>query len=185
MDQSSLSMGLSVFASVSSAVLWGLQFYERQPRLRAYWVGLNRFAGHVYPLDDLAEVQPLFLRVAVANLSSTPDALLEAHFEVRGRDGGWLPSRPYLYLPACAAEVASQAAHVTALPINLPPKQTVLLARYLQVAVPRGVDFADYVADPFVVRAELVGLSGRSFRTTLVKPEPLDTIAESSLEAAA
>ena len=46
------SMGLSMIATASSVVLWVMQFLDKQPNLKAYWVSLNPFRGHVYPGDS-------------------------------------------------------------------------------------------------------------------------------------
>jgi hypothetical protein len=179
------SMGLSMIATASSVVLWVIQFFDKQPNLKAYWVSLNPFRGHVYPVDDSTEVQPLLLRLAVANHSSTTDALLQIGFRVRSADGKWLQSRPYLNIAACAHDVARHLESTTALPINLPPKQTVLLCRYLQIAVPRGVDFDAFVKAPLEIEVELVSLAGPRFRRTIVMPEILDDYAEMVVDRAA
>lgn len=170
---SMLSMGLSVFASASTGFLWLLQLQEKQPNLRAYWVGLDRFAGHQFPYDAGRDVQPLLLRLAVANLSLSPDALLDARVRVRSRDGAWVESRPYLNLAACPAEIANCVPDVTPLPINRPPKQTTMLSRFVQIAVPNHLAFADFARAPLRVQVELVSLTGKTFRSTLVEPEPL------------
>ena len=36
-----ISLGLSIFATASSVVLWVVQFFERRPKLRAYWIGAS------------------------------------------------------------------------------------------------------------------------------------------------
>jgi hypothetical protein len=177
-----LSMGLSIFATASSIVLWVLQFFDKQPNLKAYWVSLNRFRGHIYALDEDHDVQPLLLRVAVANHSASPDALLDIRFRVRTSEGQWVPSRPYLYLAGCAEQVRSHVDEVTALPLNLPPKQTATVCRYLQIAFPKGVDFEAYVKEPFQVDVELISLSGPRFRRLIVKPQGLDELSEAMVE---
>ncbi len=180
---SAVSLALSILATASSSALWVFQFLERQPNLRSYWVSVNRFAGHLYPIDNGDDVQPLLLRVAVANHSASPDAVLEARFRVRSRAGIWLTSRPYLYLPACASDISRHVDKVTPLPVNVPPKQTVTLCRYLQIAVPRGTDFEAMVRDPLEVEVKLVSVSGRRFRSVIVKPEGLDEPSEATAEA--
>jgi hypothetical protein len=177
-----LSMALSIFATASSIVLWILQFFDKQPNLRAYWVSLNRFRGHIYPLDDTRDVQPLLLRVAIANHSASPDALLDVRFRVRSAEGQWVPSRPYLYLAGCADQVRCHLEEVTALPVNLPPKQTVTICRYMQIAIPKGVDFEAFVREPFKVEVELLSLSGPRFRRVIVKPQGLDELSEAMAE---
>jgi hypothetical protein len=177
-----ISMGLSILATASSVVLWVLQVWERRPNLRAHWVSLNRFRGHVYPFDDARDVQPLLLRLAVVNASATPDALLEIRFRVRSRDGAWLSSRPLLFLPGCASDVSRHLESVTPLPVNLPPRHTVIVCRYLQIAMPKGADFETFVRDPFELEVELLGLSGRPFRGVLVKPQSLDALSEEMVE---
>jgi hypothetical protein len=177
-----VSMTLSMFATASSIILWVIQFFDKQPNLRAYWVSLNRFRGHVYPLDDMQDVQPLLLRIAVANHSSSPDALVDVRFRIRSADAAWIESRPYLYLAGCADQVRRHVDEVTALPVNLPPKQTATICRYLQVAMPKGVDFEAFVRDPLHVEVELVSLSGPRFRRMIVKPQGLDELSEAMVE---
>ena len=179
------SMGLSMIATASSVVLWVIQFFDKQPNLKAYWVSLNPFRGHLYPIDDNTEVQPLLLRLAVANHSSTTDALLQIGFRVRAADGKWLQSRPYLNIPGCAHEVACHQASTTELPVNLPPKQTVVLCRYLQIAIPRNVDFDVFVKTPLEIEVALVSLGGPRFRRVIVMPELLDEYAEMVIDRAA
>jgi hypothetical protein len=177
-----VSLCLSILATASSVVLWFVQLYEKQPKLRAHWINLNRFRGHIYGCTDAEDVQPLLLRLAVANHSASPDALLDVRFRVRSRDGVWLPSRPYLYLAGCASDVTRHLDRVTALPMNLPPKQTVPLCRYLQIALPKGADFEAVVGEPLEVEVELLSLSGRRFRNVIVKPEGLDELSEATAE---
>jgi len=179
------SMGLSMIATASTVVLWVIQFFDKQPNLKAYWVSLNPFRGHVYPIDDGTEVQPLLLRLAVANHSSTTDALLQIGFRVRAADGTWLHSRPYLNLAGCTHDVARHQESTTPLPINLPPKQTVLLCRYLQIAIPRNADFDTFVKSPLEIEVELVSLSGPRFRRIITMPELLDGYAEMVVDRAA
>jgi hypothetical protein len=180
--KAAISLGFSILATMSTMVLWAIQFFDKLPNLRAYWVSLNRFNGHTYPLDDFREVQPLLLRVAVANHSSSPDAVLDVHFRVRSRDGEWLPSRPYLYLAGCADQVRRHMDSVTPLPVNLPPKQTATICRYLQVAIPKGKDFEACVRDPFEVEVELVSLTGPRFKRVIVKPQGLAELSEAMAE---
>ena len=180
-----VSFVLSIFATASSLVLWVIQFLDKQPNLRAYWVSLNRFHGHIYPLNDAQDIQPLLLRVAIANHSSSPDAILDVHFRVRSAEGDWLPSRPYLYLAGCDQQVSRHMSDVTALPVNAPPKQTVTLCRFLQVAIPKGMDFEAFVRDPFEVEVELVSLAGPHFRRVIVKPQKLDELSEAMAEEVA
>jgi hypothetical protein len=183
--RAAISMGLSMIATASTVVLWVIQFFDKQPNLKAYWVSLNPFRGHVYPIDDDTDVQPLLLRVAVANQSSTADALMQIGFRVRSADGKWVQSRPYLNLPGCAHEVACHQESVTAVPINLPPKQTVILCRYLQIGMPRGVDFDAFIKQPLEIEVELVSLTGPRFRRVIVMPELLDEYAEMVVNRAA
>jgi hypothetical protein len=180
--KAALSLVFSIVATASTVVLWVIQFLNKLPNMRAYWVSLNRFHGHIYPLDDTRDVQPLLLRVAVANHSTSADAILDVRFRVRSRDGAWLPSRPYLFLGGCDHQVKRHLDSVTALPVNLPPKQTVTLCRYLQVPIAKGMDFEACVREPFEVEVTLVSLTGPRFRRVIVKPERLDELSEAMAE---
>src|SRR6185369_694882 len=72
-----------------------------------------------------------YLRLAIANYSTLPNALLGCRFTVKGKDGAWLP----LQLRARWNNLASFE-----LPLNLPSMQTVPLDAWLQLKPAAGAE---------------------------------------------
>jgi len=162
--QGTISTVLSVVAAGSTFYFWLVKNSAERARLRSYLVVAPAEPAHLGWTRDVDQ-GPLYLaylRLAVANYSALPNALLACRFTVKGKDGSWLP----LQLRPRWNNLASFE-----LPLNLPAMQTVPLDTWLQLKPGAGAEegngFLRYVASPVQFRIELTCLGEKQFTDVL------------------
>jgi len=158
---------LSVLAMLSTFYFWLVSSKKERARLKTYLVEMPHFGGHFGWQRDTDNDQGgapgvyrlAYFRLAVANYSSLPNAILGYSFSVKAKDGSWKNAPVYhRYNDLKTSE----------LPLNIPPLQTVPLEVWLRIWVDdpeEKTGFFSAIAEPAEVKVELHPLG---LRTDLV-----------------
>jgi hypothetical protein len=153
---------LSLAALVSTAYLWFVQNDKERPRLKTHLVGRHaeHFDGPSKPGHWKLSRE---IKLAVANYSALPNALMTVRVWVKTRDGAWLEAK---------ASPLSQ----TELPANISPPTVMTVGLRLTVGVPEGPEratFSQTVAEPAELEVEIADLRGTIFSDVLTaNPAP-------------
>lgn len=169
------SLGGSATALISTFYFWLVRANRERPQLQPYLVHEIEGTWPTIVRDSYCRVPEghvlsrYFVRLAVANYSSLPNAVLRAKASIKMRDGSWKP-----------ADTRVGEGH--SLPANVAPMTTAPLDLRLEIVVPgslegtgtaeRNANAFSCIANPAEIRVELIALGEKKFRADLKNFDP-------------
>lgn len=106
-----------------------------------------------------------FFKLAIANYSSLPNAILGCRFFAKAKDGSWTPLSIYPSWDNISS---------VEFPLNVPSMQTVSLQVWLEQKMPPGDEETGWLKNlstPLELKVEMTALGERKFTQLLTQPE--------------